>query len=458
LEQRKKEIRKKNTKKEAKKRKEKNEDYPCLALLFKICFSQNDLLDLDSLVQIKNPNSTKGRCFYQDPLKSSTHALNILKLITDSQNSTTSQKGNLLRRHRVWLTKTKLSRRLEIEKERLCKNPRSSLRLLQFNLGFDFDLIKVRRLQMELNRRDNIEADDTAEGLKRVIAALEKENNSLKMAKVELETSLKAANENSNKQSTSLSENVQSLGSFPEKEEMELSLQKVEKDLKETGQQRDKALQELSRLKKHLLDKEIEESEKMDEDSKIIEELKEKNEYQRLQILHLEKALKQAIASQEEVKMINNNELQKYKEIIDDLNRKLTSCMSTIDAKNVELLNLQTALGSYYAELEAKEHLEGDLAHAREESAKLAELLKDAHQKAEISRKEKEDILEKLSQSERILAEGRNRVNKLAEDNAKLHRALEQMNKPLESDKESMQEVCLVVLRLLLSMKAKRRL
>ncbi|GMP43653.1 hypothetical protein CsSME_00012932 [Camellia sinensis var. sinensis] len=285
---------------------------------------------------------------------------------------------------------------------------------------------EVRRLQMELNRRDNIEADDTAEGLKRVIAALEKENNSLKMAKVELETSLKAANENSNKQLTSLSENVQSLGSFPGKEEMELSLQKLEKDLKETGQQRDKALQELSRLKKHLLDKEIEESEKMDEDSKIIEELKEKNEYQRLQILHLEKALKQAIAGQEEVKMINNNELQKYKEIIDDLNRKLTSCMSTIDAKNVELLNLQTALGSYYAELEAKEHLEGDLAHAREESAKLAELLKDAHQKAEISRKEKEDILEKLSQSERILAEGRNRVNKLEEDNAKLRRALEQ--------------------------------
>ncbi|KAL7203295.1 hypothetical protein ACSBR2_016564 [Camellia fascicularis] len=309
---------------------------------------------------------------------------------------------------------------LKVDKEK------STIEMKKIRDELNEKISEVRRLQMELNRRDNIEADDTAEGLKRVIAALEKENNSLKMAKVELEASLKAANENSNKQSTSLSENVQSLGSFPGKEEMELSLQKLEKDLKETGQQRDKALQELSRLKKHLLDKEIEESEKMDEDSKIIEELKEKNEYQRLQILHLEKALKQAIAGQEEVKMINNNELQKYKEIIDDLNRKLTSCMSTIDAKNVELLNLQTALGSYYAELEAKEHLEGDLAHAREESAKLAELLKDAHQKAEISRKEKEGILEKLSQSERILAEGRNRVNKLEEDNAKLRRALEQ--------------------------------
>lgn len=92
----------------------------------------------------------------------------------------------------------------------------------------------------------------------------------------------------------------------------------------------------------------------MDEDSKIIEELRENNEYQRAQILHLEKALKQAVANQEEVKMNNNSEIQKSKELIDDLNRKLANCMRTIDAKNVELLNLQTALGQYYAEIEAK--------------------------------------------------------------------------------------------------------
>lgn len=92
----------------------------------------------------------------------------------------------------------------------------------------------------------------------------------------------------------------------------------------------------------------------MDEDNKIIDELREKNEYQKQQMLHLQKALKQAIASQDEVKMANNNELQKYREIIDDQNRKMTSCISTIDAKNVELLNLQTALGQYYAEIEAK--------------------------------------------------------------------------------------------------------
>lgn len=92
----------------------------------------------------------------------------------------------------------------------------------------------------------------------------------------------------------------------------------------------------------------------MDEDSKIIEELRESNEYQRAQIARFEKALKLAMAGQEEAKMTNNNELQKSKEIIDDLNKKLANCMRTIDAKNVELLNLQTALGQYYAEIEAK--------------------------------------------------------------------------------------------------------
>ncbi|KAI8545038.1 hypothetical protein RHMOL_Rhmol07G0012100 [Rhododendron molle] len=314
-------------------------------------------------------------------------------------------------------------------------------------------IAEVRRLQMEFNKRETAEADDDiAEGLKRVIASLEKENYDLKMEKVELQAALKTASnsshdaqENPNKESNHLNENVQSLGSFPGKEEMEQMMRKLEKDLNEARQKRDKALQELNRLKKHLLDKvayllvynvllsmnffqtsESEESEKMDEDNKIIEELREKNEYQKQQMLHLQKALKQAIASQDEVKMANNNELQKYREIIDDQNRKMTSFISTIDAKNVELLNLQTALGQYYAEIEAKEHLEGDLAHAREESAKLAELLKGAHQQEEMLRKEKEGILEKLSQAERMLAEGRNRVNKLEDDNAKLRRALEQ--------------------------------
>ncbi|XP_059651318.1 golgin candidate 4-like isoform X2 [Cornus florida] len=296
---------------------------------------------------------------------------------------------------------------------------------------------EIRRMQNELKRKENSEADNIVEDLKRVIATLEKENSILKMEKTELEATLKVASNNSghkispdaletsNKHSTILNE-VQSLENFPGKEEMELSLLNLEKDLKETRLQRDKTLQELNRLKQHLLDKESEESEKMDEDCQIIEELRESNENLRAQILHLQKTLREAIASQEEVKTIKEDELQKSREIISDLNKKLASCFNTIDAKNVELLNLETALGQYYAEIEAKERLEGDLALAREGSAKLSGLLKDANQQAEILKREKEEVLAKHSQAERLLVEGKNRLNKLEEDNVKLRRALEQ--------------------------------
>lgn len=92
----------------------------------------------------------------------------------------------------------------------------------------------------------------------------------------------------------------------------------------------------------------------MDEDSKVIEELKAQNDHQKVQIAQLEKALNQAIGSLEELKRLNESELNKSKEVIDDLNRKVASSMSTIQMKNVEILNLQTALGQYYAEIEAK--------------------------------------------------------------------------------------------------------
>lgn len=92
----------------------------------------------------------------------------------------------------------------------------------------------------------------------------------------------------------------------------------------------------------------------MDEDSRLIEELRQTTEYQRSQILGLEKALRQAMANQEERKSSNDLEIQKSKGIIEDLNQKLANCLRTIDSKNVELLNLQTALGQYYAEIEAK--------------------------------------------------------------------------------------------------------
>ncbi|KAI3493451.1 hypothetical protein L1887_41841 [Cichorium endivia] len=282
---------------------------------------------------------------------------------------------------------------------------------------------EIKHLQMELSKKENTEANDATERLKRTVATLEKENIHLKIEKNKLTVALEVANKSASLNSNGVHEVS---GSFPGKEEMESSLQKLEKDLKETSQERDKALQQLNRLKQHLLEKESEDSEKMDEDSKIIEGLRQNNENLKAQIRQLERSLNQAIVGQEEVKMINSNELLKSREIIDDLNKKVASLRSTVDAKNIELLNLQTALGQYYAEIEAKEHLERELASAREEYAKHSERLKLAYLQVETTKQEKEEIMEKLSHAERVLAEGKGRVNKLEEDNSKLRRALEQ--------------------------------
>ncbi|KAG5100866.1 hypothetical protein JHK82_045918 [Glycine max] len=296
---------------------------------------------------------------------------------------------------------------------------------------------EIKHLELELTRREN-EGGEAVDSLKRLIKTLEKENTTLKMERTEIEAELENSRKSftdkmmpdashiQKKDSSSVGDMPDHSKSFPGKEEMERSLQKLSKDLKETQQDRDKVVQELNRLKQHLLEKASEDSDKMDEDSKIIEELRDSNNYLRAQVSHLGRTLKQALASQEELKMANDSEILKSKEAINDLNKKLANCMSTIDAKNIELLNLQTALGQYYAEIEAMEHLERELAHAREEIAKLSQLLKEADHRADVSRNEKEEILGKLSQSEKVQTEWRSRVSKLEDDNAKLRKVLEQ--------------------------------
>ncbi|WVZ08844.1 hypothetical protein V8G54_022190 [Vigna mungo] len=315
---------------------------------------------------------------------------------------------------------------------------------------------EINRLQMELSRQEDEETSDV-DGFKRLIESLEKENTTLKLEKDELEAEVKLiwTSGKISPDASQIQKRIPSFNnhlpdrskSFPRNEELERSLHKLSeeleetqkrneelersllklsKELEETQKERDKAVQQLTRLKQHLLEKESEDSEKMDEDSKIIEELRDGNNYLRAQISHLERTLKQGTASQEKLKMENDNEILKSREIIDDLNKKLTDCMSTIDAKNTELLNLQTALGQYYAEIEAKEHLEGDLARAKEENSKLSLLLKDAQCRADVLISEKEEILAKLSKSEKLQSEWRSRVSKLEEDNSRLRRAVEQ--------------------------------
>lgn len=295
---------------------------------------------------------------------------------------------------------------------------------------------EIGRLQLELSRSGNAEGDESSTALKKFVTNLEQENIKLKMEKGELNAMLKVSArslpiehltndlEVTKKDSNSKLNEMSS--TFPGKEEMEKSIQHLEKELKGAYQERDKALQELKRLKQHLLDKELEESDKMDEDSRVIEELRENCNYQRAKILQLEKALKQAVEGEEAIKKIHSEELRKSKETINELEQKFASCIRTVDAKNSELSNLQTALGQYYAESEAKERLERDLVFAREELARLSELIKDTNLKVEMQNHEKEDLLVKLSHAERMHSEGNQRVLKLEEDNMKLRRALEQ--------------------------------
>ncbi|KAF8108521.1 hypothetical protein N665_0108s0056 [Sinapis alba] len=323
----------------------------------------------------------------------------------------------------------------ELDSLRLDKN-KTSLEISKVRSELDAKLLEIKHLQMKLSGQESHAVGNAMEHLKEVNKAMEKENNELKLKRSELEAALEEsrkptssrvfpdATETLTRHPSNLDKEKQE--SFPRKQELEQSLQRVEMDLKETRRERDKARQELNRLKQHLLEKETEESEKMDEDSQLIEELRHTNEYQRSQISQLEKTLKQAMANQEDNRMSNDNQNRKLKETIDDLNLKLTNCLRTIESKNVELLNLQTALGQYYAEIEAKEHFERELLAAKDEMMKLNARLKDADERLKSSNKEKEDLTAKLLQAEKVAAEWKNRVSKVEEDNAKVRRVLEQ--------------------------------
>ncbi|KAJ1268131.1 hypothetical protein BS78_07G113500 [Paspalum vaginatum] len=282
---------------------------------------------------------------------------------------------------------------------------------------------ELRRVQDELSRRDKEHVSDgSLQSLRNMLMALQKENSDLKIEKVKLEADLKGMKRTSQKTVESTSDINEISDSEKVKEEMD----SLKRTLQDVSRERDKAVQDLARLKQHLLDKDIEDQEKMDEDSKLIEELRVFSEQQKAHIMKLDRALKVEMAKQEESKKVINEEHRRSNEQIEDLKCKLANCMNALESKNVELLNLQTALGQYYAESEAKDRLGGDLAAAREELAKLSESLKVANQTIEISRREKEDVAIKLLQAERMLADGKRSMQKLEDDNSRLRRALEQ--------------------------------
>ncbi|URE37521.1 hypothetical protein MUK42_06417 [Musa troglodytarum] len=301
---------------------------------------------------------------------------------------------------------------LKMDKER------SSIELKELRKELNEKISELRQLDAELKKRVmEQESNISLENAKNMIVTLEKENAKLKIEKDDLEQNLKLHVQSTSEKAVDTTEDV---------EKMILSIKRLEEELIDTRKGRDKALQELARLKQHLLEKELEDSDKMDEDSKMIEDLRANCEQQRAHVMQLEKALRQEIAKKEELKKLKTDELRDSNETISDLKQKLANCMSIVNSKNVELLNLQTALGQYYAESEAKERLGRDLSRAREEAGKLSESLKVANQELVIAKREKEEIAAKLAQTERMLSEGKNFIQKLEEDNTKLRHALEQ--------------------------------
>ncbi|KAM3190437.1 hypothetical protein ACQJBY_068515 [Aegilops geniculata] len=246
---------------------------------------------------------------------------------------------------------------------------------------------ELRCLQDESSTRDNERASDgSLQSLRSMVMALQKENSDLKIAKGSLDEELV---------------------------NMESTTQKVDNSTSDVDNLSD-------------VEKDLEDQEKMDEDSKVIEELRAICEQQRAHIVQLERALKVEMTKQEESKKIINDERSRSNEQIEDLQYKLANCMNALESKDQELLNLQSALGQYYAESEAKERLGDDLAMAREALAKLSESLKVANQGIEISRREKDEVVAKLSQAEKMLADGKRSLQKLEDDNSRLRHALEQ--------------------------------
>jgi chromosome segregation ATPase len=233
---------------------------------------------------------------------------------------------------------------LKINKERI------STSMEELHKELDEKKSELRRVQDELSRRDKEHVSDASlQSLRNMLMALQKENSDLKIERARLEADLKSMKSTSQTTAGSTSDNK-----IPDSEKVKEEMDLLKRELQDASRERDKAVQDLARLKQHLLDKDLEDQEKMDEDSKLIEELRVICEQQRLHIMQLERALKAEIAKQEENKRIINEEHQRSNEQLEELKYKLASCMSALESKNVELLNLQTALGQYYAESEAK--------------------------------------------------------------------------------------------------------
>ncbi|CAM6086936.1 unnamed protein product [Calypogeia fissa] len=199
-----------------------------------------------------------------------------------------------------------------------------------------------------------------------------------------------------------------------------------ENQLDQVMAERDKAIRDLARLRQHLLDKERADSEKMDQDSEQIADLQARADLSTARAVKAEQALSVALTDLREARQLSKEELSKATEEIAILQQKLASCIAALESKDVELSNLQSALGQYYAESEAQDRVYLELSAAKEECGTLSQQLQKANKTVEVKDGEKEAALEKLVISEKRISEKEQKLQKLEEEVLRLRRALEQ--------------------------------
>ncbi|KAG6543039.1 hypothetical protein Mapa_015535 [Marchantia paleacea] len=309
--------------------------------------------------------------------------------------------------------------------------------------SLELELLKVSgnmgELQRRLNEQESLR-NTAVEELKIAVASLEKNNVELLEERSrllgELEGLQKRSTEMVSKDpaerngdaSKEAATEVRSLTERLEAAEKSWASAKLdyETQLDKARSERDKATRDLARLKQHLLDKELADSEKMDQDSEQIADLQARAESNLARALHAEQALSQALSELSEARRHSKEEFRRTSEEIEALQHKLSSCLGALESKDVELSNLQSALGQYYAETEAQERLYVELSASREEIATLSHQLQAASQKIEAKNAEKNSALDKLVNAEQRKFETEQKMRKLEEEVMRLRRALEQ--------------------------------
>ncbi|CAM6051160.1 unnamed protein product [Sphagnum compactum] len=268
------------------------------------------------------------------------------------------------------------------------------------------------------------------EHLQKSLTKLEEEKFEMQVEMEELQQSLQAKQMESDKpkltngecdSQTHMTEEIKAA-----EEACSMHRAEFEHKLEEVSLERDKALRDLSRLKQSLLDMDMSNSEKMDQDREQIAELKARTEVSESLVVQLQQALNQAHTELAEVTKSSADGLQQSSKEILVLKQKLASCIAALDSKDIELSNLQSALGQYYAESEAQERLFGELTAAKEEISKLSEDLSIANKAIEMKNTEINEAVEKLKMAELKKQEWEQNSRKLEEDVPRLRQALEQ--------------------------------